>query len=277
MLNQSVLKYYCFYFFLFLFVYSVYGQDVKRVSLNGVVYADTNDVQNVTVFNKSSNKGTITDADGVFTLEVTINDRIEISAIQFQSATVIIDEDAIVNKRLIVQLIEQVHNLDAVLLSNGLSGNINEDIANIKEVKPIVLDMGNMDVDFDYNDDKAYSNEVVHDHLRSVINRNDRKYMPDFKKILKLIMKSKKRKPKSKTKPKNEQTPNQIDHNILDVYSKQDVSDIYNIPITRVDAFINYLNNDIPVAFFQKKNEIQLIELLVNKSVEFLRKENVKN
>lgn len=238
--------------------------------MEGQILAETDDVQNVTVFNKSTNKGTITNLDGEFIIDVALNDRLIISALQFQPITVIVDKEVFLNRKLKIQLVEQIHKLDAVLLSRGLSGNIEKDIANVKEVKPIILDMGNMNVSFEYNEDKFLDNEVIHNHLRSIINKNDRKYLPNLGKILDLISKPKKKKPKKIDK--TIKIPD-LEINLLDFYTHNDISEILNISLNKVDDFISFLNvGSIHKDLFKKENEIMLIDLLIKESVEFLKK-----
>ena len=41
-------------------VSNIHGQIVERMEINGRIIVDVNDVEGVTVFNTSSNKGTIT-------------------------------------------------------------------------------------------------------------------------------------------------------------------------------------------------------------------------
>ena len=144
------------------------SQNTERLEVKGVILSDNNDVENVTIYNTSSNKGTITDNKGAFVIKVALNDIIEISALQFQTVSITIDVETIKSKQLKIHLVEQVNQLDAVLLSSGLTGNIETDILDVKVVKPITIDMGNMDIDFEYNDDKAFDASVTQNHLKSI-------------------------------------------------------------------------------------------------------------
>ncbi|MGC1204847.1 MAG: carboxypeptidase-like regulatory domain-containing protein [Flavobacteriaceae bacterium] len=252
------------------------SQSVSRVEVKGVILSKSNDVEAVTIFNKSSNEGTITNFNGEFIIKVAKNDVIEISALQFQTVNLTIDADIVEYEILKIQLVEQVNSLDAVLLYSGLTGNINEDIINVKTVKPIVLDMGNMDIDFEYNDIKAFDKEVVQDHLTSIITPDARKYMPDFVEIFKLITKSKVNlspkinffENKRKEKPKY----------LLDIYTHDYIQETFNIPPKHIQAFIAFVENDgIHPIFLEPENEIRLIQFLIRESELFLKQDNVKN
>ena len=104
---------------------SIFSQNIERIELKGTIIVDRNDREGVTVYNSSSEKGTITDADGKFTIQVALNDRIEFSALQFEDFTVIITQEMIDAKEISVFLIEQVNKLDEVLiLPHNLTGNL---------------------------------------------------------------------------------------------------------------------------------------------------------
>lgn len=264
-----------FIFILFLVSISIHSQTINRVEVNGVLLSGNNDVEAVTVFNKSSNKGTITNIEGEFKLKVALNDIIEISALQFQTVYVTIDADIIESKQLKIQLVEEVNKLDAVTLSSGLTGNMETDISEVKTVKPITIDMGNMNVDFEYNDDKAFDNSVVQNHFESIINPDARQYLPDVLKIVGLLTKSKKKIKIKKDvfigykyeKPKD----------LFSVYSLSDIQEDFNIPENKLQAFITFIENKgIDLELLEPENKIHLIEFLVKQRNLFLKLEDEK-
>ncbi len=266
-------------FVLFPFVFLsfvAFSQSIYRVEVKGVILSNTNDVEAVTVYNKSSNKGTITNFKGEFTIKVAKNDIIEISALQFQTLNITIDAEVIKSKQLKIQLVDQVNRLDAVMLTSGLTGILGEDVANVKTVKPIVLEMGNMDVDFEYNDIKAFDQEVVNDHLTSIITPDARKYMPDFVKIFKLFTKSKVNLSVKKELFVEKKEERQND--LLDIYNHKYITQTFNIPSDNIEAFIAFVEtNGIKQELFKPENEVQLIEFLFKQSELFLKLQDVKN
>lgn len=264
-----------FIFILFLVSISIHSQTINRVEVNGVLLSGNNDVEAVTVFNKSSNKGTITNIEGEFKLKVALNDIIEISALQFQTVYVTIDADIIESKQLKIQLVEEVNKLDAVTLSSGLTGNMETDISEVKTVKPITIDMGNMNVDFEYNDDKAFDNSVVQNHFESIINPDARQYLPDVLKIVGLLTKSKKKIKIKKDvfvgykyeKPKD----------LFSVYSLSYIQEDFNIPENKLQTFIVFIENKgIDLELLEPENKIHLIEFLVKQRNLFLKLEDEK-
>ncbi|GAA4812601.1 hypothetical protein [Litoribaculum gwangyangense] len=235
--------------------------------------SSTNDVEAITIFNKSSNKGTITDEKGLFVLKVALNDIIEISALQFQTVTITIDDEVIKSKQLKIQLIEQVNYLDAVTLSSGLSGNLQTDIQNTKVMKLKPIDLGNMNA-FEMSEDKVFSKGVIQDHLISIIHPDERNYLPDFVKIFKLLKKSKPR-----TSLNNDGNIERLKPTkLLDIYSHKEISGTFNIPQENVESFLVFIeNNGIKPELLKPENELQLIEFLIRQKEEFLNLEDAKN
>ncbi len=251
------------------FVSAIVSQTTNRIEVNGTILADDSDVEAVTIYNKSSNKGTITDEKGAFVLEVAINDVIEISALQFESLSVTIDDAVIKNKILRIYLREHVNNLDAVLLSWGLSGNIAEDIKNVKKPPIIAINLGNMN-DYEVPNDRL--GEVQNEVLRKGQLYNGVDFIKIFgmlgiNKLLKKQMRSKKRvlvKEKVKT--------------LSDLYSHEFIRETFNIPLDKIEMFFAFLDSKgVKKELLHDENEFQRIEFLVQQSNLFLKQQDVKN
>lgn len=244
--------------------------------VKGVVLSINNDVEAVTVFNKSTKQGTITDAKGAFNLKVALNDVIEISALQFQPVTIIINPEMVNTKQLEIKLVEAVNTLDAVTLTSGLSGNMGADISHVKITKPIAIDMGSIHADFEYNDDKAFDNSVVQDHLTSITDPYALKNLPDLFKIIKLFTKSRKSAKIKKAvftgdtykKPKD----------IFSVYTFAEIQEQFDISEADMPLFMAFIENTGTDANISKpENEILLVDFLIKQKQLFLKQSHVKN
>ena len=254
------------------------GQSINRIEVNGVILSSSNDVEAVTIFNTSSNKGTITNDRGEFVIKVTLHDIIEISALQFQTVSITVDVDVVKTKQLKIQLVEQVNQLDAVTLSSGLTGNILADVADVKTVEPIRVDMGRMDMAYEYNDVKAFDSEVVENHLKAVINPEARNYLPDVGKIFKFLFKKDLPFKQNLFKGKSKEKPEPEPRDLLDVYDHKYISETFNIGVGDVGPFIAFLEEKgIDPEFYGRENEIQLIEFLIKQKALFLKLQNAKN
>ena len=64
---------------------SMTSQTFKRVEVDGKIIVEGDDVEGITVFNTSTNKGVITNKNGEFKIEVAENDFIEFRALQYQN------------------------------------------------------------------------------------------------------------------------------------------------------------------------------------------------
>lgn len=252
------------------------SQTINRVEVRGTIISTSNEVEAVTVFNQSSNTGTITNEKGAFTIKVALNDVIEISALQFQAVTITINNEAIKSKQLKIQLIEQVNQLNAVTLSSGLSGNLQIDIQNVKIVKLKPIDLGNMNA-FDMSEDKAFDKGVIQNHLQAIINPDARNYLPDLVKILDMF-KSKNKSRKSKNNNFNQVTNVQKPYNLLDLYPHKKLSETLNMPQERVEAFVAFVeNNGITPELLNPESEMQLIAFLIKQKETFLKLQDAKN
>ncbi len=258
-----------------LFSLLVSSQAIKRVEVEGIIMSNSNDIEGVTIFNKSSSTGTITNEKGVFSIKVALNDIIEIAALQFQLVSITIDEAVIKSKQLKIQMVEQVNQLDTVTLSSGLTGNFETDIFNVKIVKLKPIDLGNMNA-FDMSEDKVFDKGVIQDHLQSIINPNARKYLPDLIKILNLLTNSNSNVSLKKElfvghtyeKPKT----------LLDIYTYKKISDMFNMPLQDVKSFLAFVENqEINEDLLKPENELQLVEFLLKQKNHFLEINHAKN
>ncbi len=217
---------------------AINSQTVNRVEVSGVVSSSTNDVEAITIFNKSANRGTITNTKGEFTIRAAENDIIEISALQFQTKVITITKEVIESKKLLISLVEVVNNLDAVLLRAGLSGNLALDISETKKPKKITLELGNVNA-LEFHDDRSMDNSVVSGALKSITNKGEFYGGIDFVAIASLFFK-----PKKKYKPAENKSETKT---FSEVFSHTNIVETLNIPDDKVEAFIN---------FIEEKNEI---------------------
>ncbi|WP_100610041.1 carboxypeptidase-like regulatory domain-containing protein [Confluentibacter lentus] len=258
-------------FIAFLITYnSLIGQTIKRVEVHGFMYANANDVEAVAIYNRSSNKGTITNEKGEFFLEVTENDVIEISALQFETQKVTITKEVIESKSLKIYLVEHVNQLNAVILRHGLSGNLVVDIENAVIPPKIEMDLGNMNA-LEMYDEKGHNDFKVSRELNAVMNNHELYNGVDFVKIANMLFKPKKRSYIDDTpkfaKPKL----------LLDLYSRKFISDTFSIPMEHVDEFISFVeNNGLSQELLNDEQEFKRIDFLVRQSELFLKQQHVK-
>ena len=138
---------------------TIQSQIVDRITVDGEVIAQPgDDVQGINIINTTTNEGVITGAEGDFTIRVGVNDRLEVTAIQFQKFTIVVDKGIIAQKQLHIFLNESVNQLDEVIVTPyDLSGNIKADIQRVaigEKVIPPAYSAAKMN-----DDDYAFSSD----------------------------------------------------------------------------------------------------------------------
>ncbi|PNQ75475.1 hypothetical protein C1T31_04030 [Hanstruepera neustonica] len=103
----------------------------QTIDLLGKVQSES-DVENVHVINKSAQRFTTTNKYGEFKISVSLNDTLVFSSIQHKLLSVLIDQEIIEDKTLVVFLEEQVNELDQVVVGKVLTGDIMSDVGNVE-------------------------------------------------------------------------------------------------------------------------------------------------
>lgn len=104
-----------------------------RTKLEGRVYSKDGDVAATHVSNSTTNKGTITDLKGFFTISVRFNDTLVFSAVQYKKKQVVITSEILENKKFEVFLEEALTELNEVVVTPyNLTGDMKRDAARIK-------------------------------------------------------------------------------------------------------------------------------------------------
>lgn len=101
--------------FFLLFCFLVNGQENRSV-ISGKVLNDTIPLENVHIINKNSQKGTITNRLGQFKVSVAVNDTLIISDIQFEKRIIRVNQDHILDKFILINLLELTNELDEVIV-----------------------------------------------------------------------------------------------------------------------------------------------------------------
>ena len=262
-----------------LFALSVYSQDPDRIEVNGRIIVSSEDKEGVTVFNSTSNKGTVTDEKGEFKIKVAINDIVEFGALQFKDFQITISEDVIKSKKLTVILIEEVNKLDeVVILPFGLTGNLNADLENVRTY--------NVSLDYVYFGlDHIEDFEFTADYKTEVENVAFNEYNPEVRNMLNVVnlagfivsqvVDIKKEDTKTKAEKAVEKTPFK---EALDRYSINYIHTNFNIPLKQVEAFIDYVEaQGVDETLLEEDKEMQFLERITQLSKSFLKAQSEKD
>ncbi|WP_298239324.1 carboxypeptidase-like regulatory domain-containing protein [uncultured Algibacter sp.] len=255
----------------FLVSLPVISQNFDRISVIGKVIVERNDISGITIFNASSNTGVITDDNGEFKLEVGQNDLIEVSALQYQNINFRVNEDIINSRSMKIFLIEEINQLDEiVILSGGLTGNLDTDIIDKQPFKPkldvLYFGIENKD-EFEFQDDnktKIQNISMDRQHLPmvnglNIVNVVDQLLLPLFRSGVK--------------NKKDVNVPDVPIESIKYYFGSEFLIDNFNIPEHRVEEFIRFVeSNNFDFTLLNYGKEMEFLEVLHIKSKEFLSK-----
>lgn len=121
---------------LFIVVLGINKMHAQSVEIMGKVLSST-EVENIHVINRAAQQFTITNTQGEFKINVSLNDTLMFSSIQHKTKHIVVDATIIALKTCVVTLEEQVNELDEVLLGKVLTGDLISDIKNVKGDPPI--------------------------------------------------------------------------------------------------------------------------------------------
>ncbi len=250
-----------------------FSQEVTRIKVNGkITTLKGEDVEGINIYNKSSQKGTITSKNGTFELMVAQNDHVFISATQFQRFSVIIDDGIINSKRMYIFLNPVVNQLDEVIIRPfDISGNI---VADVKRVDVIRV---NQNFDLSY-ENLEYGYEFSADAQTSIKgNKAEEAYFNgpvlsggDIIGLASLFFPKKKKTERQIISEKDLMT-DAVQKRFGNAY----ISKTFKIPEEKVNEFIYFVEeNGIDKKLLEYENELLLIEYLHSQSKIYLKQTN---
>ena len=250
---------------------NAWSQTTERIVVKGKIVVSSNDIEGITVYNSSSNLGTITNEKGEFAIKVMLNDRVEFGALQFRDFTIIIDEKIIASKKMTVFLVEKINKLDeVVILPYDLSGNLQVDVEGVKtfnaDLNAIYFGIKHSSA-YEFPDDQRSKaeNPVMHSQGQTMVNGANVGNILGL--LLKPIFKSK---PSSK-KQDNEFVETRPFNTLTQEYSSQFLFDNFSIPISKTDSFIRFVEaNGIDYGLLESGKELEFLEFITQKSKLFL-------
>ncbi len=255
-----------------------FSQDLKRVEISGKIVVNSEDLENVTIYNTSSNKGTLTDEHGKFKIDVALFDVLEVRALQFQDFTVTIDKNIITSKKATIFLVEKVNKLnEVVILPYDLTGNLPADMESVRTFNPDLdaIYFGITDISaYEFPDD--YKSKVENIAARGP--GNDIRYQMDVVGLVGMLLKPRFKSEKQKQTDKISELSQASKTGLRDYYSTHFIVDNFKIPENKVDDFISYVEeNGLDFSMLKSGKEMEFLEFLNQKSIDFLKIEGGKN
>lgn len=250
---------------------------VGRVEVEGKIIVESADIEGITIFNKMTNEGAVTDVDGIFNIKVKLNDKLEIRSLQFQNFDVIVNDAILDSRKMKVFLIEEVNKLDEVLVTTGnLSGDIDTDLSKVETFNPkldaLYFGIKRSD-EYDFKADPR--TEVVNRSMHSqsepaFINGLNIKNVVD-QLLLPLFI--------SKAQEKDKLDVPEVPIETIRYYMGAEfLQENFDIPEDRVNDFVNYVeSSDFDYTLLKYGREMEFLEVLNVKSKQFLNETVEKN
>ncbi|MEX2350629.1 MAG: carboxypeptidase-like regulatory domain-containing protein [Flavobacteriaceae bacterium] len=265
-------------FFVFLLVpFLLIAQQIERVTVNGVITSSVpgEDLEGISIYNTSSQKGTITNAEGEFIIDVAVNDRVLFTALQFQKFTVIVDEGIVDTRQMKVYVNPAITQLDEVIVRpHDLTGNIKVDVSRIKTVdiaSGFNLTWEEMEFDFEFSDDK--SSGVENSAIQEVPSAGLNMLAP-FALLADLIFKPKDRLSQPSLTPIQQLQLKDASFIALQQrFPEAYYSEILNIPDDEQVNFIYFvIEQDFTTDLLKENNELKLMDFLEKQSQLYIKR-----
>lgn len=120
-------------FFILISTQLCLSQGIERKVLRGKIVADSLEVENLTVYNISSNIGAITDVDGKFSINARATDTLFIQGISFETKQYTLTQKDFWLSELEIKLHVRITELNEVIVTPyTLTGNLKEDTKRIQ-------------------------------------------------------------------------------------------------------------------------------------------------
>ncbi len=239
------------------------------MNIVGRIIVEGSDIEGITVYNASSNRGTVTNKRGEFMIAVALNDIVEIRALTFQDIDVKVNEAVLESKMMRVYLIEEMIMLEEIAVTDReLSGNMTTDAGRLVsyDAEPDSFYFGVPYKDLYQMSDDSLS-QVRHldrneqgktmVHGLDLVNIVDQLLIPLFR---------------SEVKNKEEAGVPEVPAENIKYYLGSDfLVENFDIPEHRVEEFIRYVEDDtFDYDLLNYGHEMEFLDLLGQKSKSFL-------
>lgn len=146
---MGTLRRYIVFSALFFTVFLGFGQE-SRPLLSGTIISLNNEVEGVHVLNLTSGRGTITDSQGDFSINVVLSDTLLFSSVQLKPKYLVVTKDILYSDSLRINLEELVNELDEVVVKPyNLTRILDKDISGLElqqDINASSLGLPNADV-----------------------------------------------------------------------------------------------------------------------------------
>lgn len=244
----------------------LFSQDIDRIKISGKVTAPLGeDIEGISIYNLSSQMGTITSPEGLFELSVTENDRISVTALQFSSFTVIVDSGVIESEKMGIYLNPVVNQLEEVIVRPyDLLGNVKADVGRIQTANVVPQwDLSYESLEFNYEFSADQYTSVDGNKAEEAFFNGQRQASLDFIGLAGLLFPKKKK----RTFRELNSEKNLVAKSLRQRFSNSYLSLVFGIQEEQANDFIFFVEeNGMQRNWLKQENEILLLEFMYQKS-----------
>jgi hypothetical protein len=237
---------------LFSFYALASGQETgdEEYTIKGQIMNAANDkpIFNANIININTVKGTVSDLDGRFELNASINDTLYFSFVGFKSMQVKVNEDWIKFGEVKVKMTEVAIALEEVTVSNiKLTGYLEIDAKNIPVYDNFRYQISGLDYGYEGG---AYQKSSFSKTLDAIFNPTD------------LLYKVFGNKPQQMKKIRQMKEDKSIRDLLIDKYNRETLSAVLQISITEIEEILKRCNYSKD--YIQEANDLQLLDAISN-------------
>lgn len=249
------------------------AQDIQRVKVEGKIHVpEGEEAEGISVYNISSEKGTVTDADGSFEISVAENDRLQIFALQYKTFIVVMDKGVVDKKRLNIFVNPAITQLEEVVIRPyDLSGNVRADVEKIQTYYINKdWDLSYKSMEFGYKFQRDQSSKIEGNAAEEALNSNHLTNGLNFVSILggvSNLLFPKGNKLNSEEKLKVNES---LSNNMLQRFNREFIHDNFDVSRESAYDFLFYAQeNGLDDRLLKPENEMELMKFLHEKSKEY--------
>ena len=262
------------YIFILLFTsFTAAAQSIGEVEIKGSIKVPAEaDAQGISIYNKTTGKGSVSNKNGDFTISASSNDSIYISAVQYKDLLVVVDKNMVSTQILQVEITEDINELaEVVIKPHNLTGNLAADLKNIPVLElelPTWSAAEIMGMDYTFSPDNQTG--VTNPGMSS---GGQYGFQP-LKIIGGLVDLAT---PASGSKLQDPRriraSYDMLQRELMMRYDREFFQEALKIDKEEILAFIAYLHKKgVSHALLEKENELQLLDLMVLQSTEFMKR-----
>ncbi len=249
------------------------AQDIERTQVSGKIHVPPGeDAEGISVYNISSQKGAITDAEGSFEIAVAQNDRLRITALQYQAFTVVVDRAIVELGKMNIFLNPSVTQLDEVVVRPyDLTGNVRADVRKIPVYEVTKnWDLSYKNLEYGYTFEPDAQSAIQGNAAEEALHGNSLKHGANILAILGGVGQLLFPEGKKLTLVEKKKQQVLISNNIQQRFSREFIHDNFDISEENAVDFLFFAQeNGLDEKLLKPENEMELMQFLHKKSKEY--------